>query len=187
MLEGLDVQRIRLEGGAASRTSQQIPHAPQDPLENFLQFKALKNWDRQRGFIAPQTPSPLSDLYVCWRPEAIYLGLDGWDGVEKEYYRGGFIPKDDRALWSVRIGGKEIARARIGAGREAMVNDAAVRVESIPMAAGSAWMTAAMEVPIKVIGKNSFGVGDDIEIESILVGHAGVSRVEWKGKFKLVE
>ncbi len=187
MLEGLDVQRIRLEDGATSRTPQEIPHAPQDPFENFVQFKALKNWDRERGFIAAQTQAPLADLCVCWRPEAIYLGLHGWDGVEKEYYRGGFIPKEDRALWSVRIGGKEIARARIGGGREAMVNNAAVRVESIPMAAGSAWMTAAMEVPIKLIGKNSFGVGDEIEIESILVGHAGVSRVEWRGKFKLVE
>jgi hypothetical protein len=194
MLGRLDVQRMRAEDGAASRTLQErggvsagIPRGPEEPFENFVAFKAMKNWDRERGYIRAQTPAPLADLYVCWRPRAIYLGVHGWDAVEAGYYRSGWVAKEDRAVWSVRVGGKEIARARIGGGREGMVNDAAVKVESIPLNAGSAWMTAGMEVPVKVLERKELGVGDEIELECELVMHGRASRVEWRGKFKLVE
>jgi hypothetical protein len=152
-----------------------------------VHFKAIKNWDRDRGFVKPQSNAPLADLCLCWRPNALYLGVHGWDGIESGYYRGRWVPKEDRAVWTVRIGGKEIARARIGGGREGLVSNPAVRVESVPVEAESAWMTAAMEVPSKVLGGKELGVGDEIELECTLLGHAGVSRVEWKGKFKLIE
>jgi len=187
----LEVQRMKAESAArpthTEQSPQQVPRGPENPFENFVQFKALKNWDRERGFVAAQTPTPLADLYVCWRPGALYLGLHGWDAVEAGYYRGGYIPKEDRAVWSVRIAGREVARARIGAGREGLVNNAAVRVESIPGVAGSAWMTAAMEVPVKVLERKELAAGDEIEIDCALLSHARASRVEWRGKFKLVD
>jgi len=199
MLAELDVQRIKREaepltlpfplsaGAREKEHTQIVPPGPEHPIENFVQFEAMKNWDRERGFVAAQTPMPLADLYVCWRPGAIYLGLHGWDGVEKDYYRGGAVPKEDRALWIVRIGGKPVARARIGGGREGMVNSRIVRVESIPVAPASAWMTAAMEVPAEAVEKNSFDVGDEIEIDCELVTHARAGTVRWKGKLKLLE
>jgi hypothetical protein len=187
MFANLDVRRIKSESSAASRILQGIPRGPENAFEDFVHFKAIKNWDRDRGFVKPQSNAPLADLSLCWRPNALYLAVHGWDGIESGYYRSRWVPKEDRAVWTVRIGGKEIARARIGGGREGLVSNPAVRVESIPVEAESAWMTAAMEVPSKVLGGKELGVGDEIELECTLLGHAGVSRVEWKGKFKLIE
>jgi hypothetical protein len=166
----------------------EIPRSLENPWESFEHFKALKNWDRERGFVAPTSgDAPLADLYLCWKAGALYLGVHGWEGMEAGYYRSGWVPKEDRALWSVRIDRKEVAKARIGGGREGMVNNAAVRVESIPVAATSAWMTAAMEVPVKELGRKELGAGDEIEVECELVSHGRGRRVEWRGRFKLVE
>jgi len=188
MLSKLDVQKLKASPPAARvDASSGIPPAPSDPFENFVQFKALKGWDRERGFVIPASDAPLADLYVCWKPTGLYLGLYGWDLAENGCYRGGLVPKEDRAQWSVRIAGKEIARARIGAGREAMVSEAAMRVESIPVGNPSAWMTAAMEVPAKLLGKDSLTIGDEIELECVLIMHARAQRIEWKGRFRLID
>jgi len=188
MMRSLDVQRIKAGPPAATvDASPGIPPAPANPFDNFVQFKALRNWDRSRGFVKPASGAPLADLYVCWKPSGLYLGVHGWDLAEGGYYRGGSVPKEDRALWSVRIGGKDIAQVRIGAGREAIINESAVRAESIPVASSSPWMTAAMEIPAKVIGKDQFSAGDAVELECVLLSHARASRMEWKGAFTLLE
>jgi hypothetical protein len=42
---------------------------------------ALRNWDRERGFVRPATPHPMGDLYVCWSPSALYVGSFVLDNV----------------------------------------------------------------------------------------------------------
>ncbi|HEV8607065.1 MAG TPA: hypothetical protein VGQ99_17120, partial [Tepidisphaeraceae bacterium] len=187
MLGSLDVQRLRaMPRPARLDASAGVPPAPAEPFADFVPVRAMRNWDRQRGFVRAATSAPLADLYICWKPGAIYLGMHAWDCVEKGYYPSGWAPKEDRALWMVSVAGREIVRARIGGGREAIVNKASVRVESIPVATSSAWNTAAMELPANLLGKNAFAAGDTIELECVLLTHARAYRVEWKGSFKLL-
>ena len=69
-----------------------VPPAPRDPMANFWHMAALKNWDRQHGFVPPATKFPMGDLYICWSPDAIYLGTYVFDIVEPIYYRDKKIP-----------------------------------------------------------------------------------------------
>jgi hypothetical protein len=93
---------------------------------------ALKNWDRERGYVKPASKFPMADLYVCWGAEALYLGLYAQDDVEQESNRDKRVPEEDRAEWTEQAGkpGRTI-RARIGAGAPAVVSEPAVRVTSI--------------------------------------------------------
>ncbi len=187
MLGSLDVQRLKgTPRPVPLDASAGVPPATGDPFADFVPLQALRGWDRQRGIVKPVTNAPLADLYVCWKPSAIYLGMHSWECVETGYYRSGGAPKEDRALWTVSVAGREIVRARIGGGREAIVSTASVRVESIPIAVSSAWNTAAMELPANLLGKNAFAAGDTIELECVLLTHARAYRVEWKGSFKLL-
>jgi hypothetical protein len=62
---------------------------------------ALKHWDRQRGFVPPSSELPIGDLYICWSPAAIQLGLYFWDAIDEHYYANNNVPKIDRPLWTV--------------------------------------------------------------------------------------
>jgi len=92
-----------------------IPRAPRQPLAQFEPGRALQHWDRERGFVKPSSEFPLADLYVCWNRDALFLGLYSLDIVEDAYYHNRFVPKTDRAEWTVRIAGREQpVRARWG-------------------------------------------------------------------------
>lgn len=164
-----------------------VPPAPRDPFADFTPMRALKHWDRERGFVKPASEFPLSDLYLCWNRDALFLGLYAIDMVESAYYRDTPVPKIDRALWTVRSGGRELVRARIGAGREAFVSDARVRVENLSGLDLKVRNLAAMELPAKLLGRDQLKAGDTVELESTLLSHGGVYRVEWKGTFTLRE
>ena len=60
-----------------------VPPAPRDPLGQFTIRRALMGWDRERGFVKPRSEFPVADLYVCWNPQAVYLGLYAQDIVEE--------------------------------------------------------------------------------------------------------
>lgn len=108
-----------------------VPPAPADPFADFAPTRALKHWDRERGFVKATSEFPLGDLYLCWNRDALYLGLYAIDIVEAASYRDSSVPKIDRALWTVAISGREIVRARLGAAREPLVSNPAVRVENL--------------------------------------------------------
>lgn len=101
-----------------SDASQGVPRAPRDPLAHFRPTLALKDWDRERGFVPPNSEFPLADLYVAWSENAIYLGIYAQDVVENAYYRDKMVPVGENAEWTVALAGKEI-RARIGTGAKA--------------------------------------------------------------------
>jgi hypothetical protein len=91
-------------GAPRPDASQGVPSAPRDPFGQFESTLALKAWDRERGFIKPASEFPLADLYVCWKPEAIYLGLLAQDVVEDAFYRDKVVRTGERAEWIVSVG-----------------------------------------------------------------------------------
>ncbi len=164
-----------------------VPPAPPDPLFEFEPTRALKCWDRERGFVKPVSRFPLSDLYLCWTPRALYLGLYSIDIVEKDYYRGGDLPECDRALWTVRVNGRPPVHARLGAGREPQADDSAVRVWGLSGVRLNVRNIAVLEWPVARAGREVWQTGDAVEVECVLDTYARADRVEWKGRFRLAE
>ena len=162
-----------------------VPRAPRDPFANFAATQALRHWDRERGFVKPSSEFPIADLYVCWSPKALYLGLYAFDVIEDAYYRNKSVPKEERALWTVALRDGEAIRARIGAGREAIVNDPGVRLENLSGLNLNVRNVAILELPAERFGRKRFRAGDTINLNSTLLTHAQAYRVEWKGAFKL--
>jgi hypothetical protein len=162
-----------------------IPRAPGDPFANYTGTSALKHWDRERGFIPPSSPHPQADLYTCWSPGALYLGVHALDIVEDAYYRDGRVPKQDRALWTVTVRGREIARARIGANREALVSEPRVRIENLSGLNLQVRNIATMEIPAALLGQTELKPGDTVELNVSLRTHAGAYTMEWKGNYAL--
>lgn len=163
-----------------------IPPAPRDPFAGFAPGLALRHWDRERGFIQPSSEYPVADLYVCWSSAALYVGLYAFDIVEDAYYRNRSIPKNDRALWTVVPAGGQAVRARIGGGREGLVNDPSVRLENQSGLNLDVRNVAVLALPAERFGRKRFRPGETIQLESTLLTHAQAYRVQWKGTFKLV-
>jgi hypothetical protein len=188
MLAALNAAKLK-SNPALSRldASSGIPPAPSDPFADFAPTRALKHWDRERGFVRCETEHPMGDLYACWSPRALYLGLYALDIVESAYYRDSSVPKHDRAVWTTRIDGREIVRARIGAGREPLVNEARVRIENLSGVNLHVRNIAALEIPAKLFGKDELKPGDSLELDCTLLTHCRAYRYDWKGRFTLRE
>jgi hypothetical protein len=166
--------------------SQGIPPAPPNPLADFAPTLALKHWDRERGVVLPASEFPLADLYLCWNKKALYLGLYAQDVVEDTFYRDKVVRAGDRAEWTVAINGtNHLVRARLGAGLEPVVNEAAVRIMNLSGINGNFRNIAGLEVPAKLCGRDRFKVGDVIELTSTFLTHCRSYRVEWRGRFTL--
>ncbi len=161
-----------------------IPRAPANPFANSANREILRGWNRELGFVPCATEFPMAELYVCWSEKSLFLGLHSYDFVEDAYYRNKSVPKADRALWSVTVAGGSL-QARIGAGREPMVNDAEVRLEGQSGMNINVHSIVIMEIPAKRFGKKSFKRGDAIRLETALTTHGRAYRYEWKGDFKL--
>jgi hypothetical protein len=198
--------------------SQGIPPAPADPFARFEVNTALAHWDRERGFVPATSEFPVADLYACWSPQAIYLGLYAWDAIDEHFYAGGYVPKADRAVWTVAPewgrtknegqrtkdepantplplrgvagggdGNSGLIRITLGSGREALINDPKIRVESLSGTKLTVRLIAAIELPASRFGKDKFAAGDTVAFSSRLVTHARAYEVEWQGKFTLAK
>ena len=162
-----------------------VPPAPADPLGDFTIRVALKDWDRERGFVKPTSKFPIADLYVCWDKNSIYLGVYAQDFAEDAYYRNKTIPVEDRAQWIVSVtGNKYPIHMRLGPGA-ATCDESAVHFANLAGVYMNTRNIAAMELPAKLFGKTEFKAGDTIEFGSTFFTHARADRVEWKGKFTL--
>jgi hypothetical protein len=163
-----------------------VPPAPRHPLGQFTIRLALKDWDRERGFVKPVSEFPIADLYVCWSKQAVFLGLYAQDIVEENYYRNKIVPEVDRAEWIISIGetNKSI-HARLGPGGPPICNEPAARIAHLSGVYMDTRNIAALELPAKLFGKERFKAGDTIEFGSVFFTHCQADRVEWKGKFTL--
>jgi hypothetical protein len=178
----------RLRAGAQpppADASSGVPAAPADPYAHFVATEALKHWDRQAGFVRPSSDCPLADLYLCWNPDSLYLGLFAMDVIEPAAYAGKVVPKIDRMLWTVQVDGGSPVAARIGAGREGLVNDPEVRVESLSSPVQDVRTIAILEIPARRLGKSRLAEGDGLSLQSTLVSHGRAYRTDWRGAFTL--
>jgi hypothetical protein len=165
-----------------------VPPAPRDPLGHFTIGLALKDWERERGFVKPASELPVADLYVCWNKQAVYLGLYAQDIAEVNYYRNKMIPEVDRAEWVVSINGAtKPIHARLGPGGPAVCDEPAARLVNLSGIYMSTRNIAALELPAKLFGKKRFNRGDAVEFGSTFFTYCRAERVEWKGKFTLSE
>jgi hypothetical protein len=163
-----------------------VPPAPRNPLGQFTIGLALKEWDRERGFVKPASAWPVADLYICWNKQAIYLGLYAQDIVEDNYYRNKIVPEVDRAQWTVTLGEtNQPIHARFGRGAPAICDEPAVRIVNLSGVYMNTRNIAALELPARLFGKTRFKPGDNIELGSTFFTHCRAERVEWKGKFAL--
>jgi hypothetical protein len=165
-----------------------VPRAPRDPLGQFKIQLALKEWDRERGFVKPISELPVADLYLCWNTQALYLGLYAQDIVEDNYYRNKIVPEVDRAQWHVAIGQtRPPIHVRLGPGGPPACDEPAARVVNLSGVYMNTRNIAALDLPAKLCGKARFKPGDTIELGSTFFTHCRADRVEWKGKFTLRE
>ena len=163
-----------------------VPPAPRNPPGQFTIRLALKDWDRERGFVKPISEFPVADLYVCWSEQAVFLGLYAQDIVEENYYRNKIVPEVDCAEWIISIGetNKSI-HARLGLGGPPICTEPAARIANLSGAHMNTRNIAAIELPAKLFGQDRFKAGDKIEFGSIFFTHCRADRVEWKGEFTL--
>jgi hypothetical protein len=163
-----------------------VPRAPANPLGHFTIRVALKDWDRERGFVKPISELPVADLYICWDKDAVYLGLYAQDFAEVEFYHDKAIPEIDRAEWIIRPGDdKKPIHAQLGPGGPPSCDEPAVRIVNLSGVYMNTRNIAAVKLPAKLFGKTLFKPGDTIEFDSTFFTQARADRVEWKGKFTL--
>ncbi len=129
----------------------------------------------------------MADLYVCWSPKALYVGLYAHDIIEEAYYRGKSVPKGDRAVWTVQSASGEPIRARLGSGREGIASDPEVRLESVSGVNLNVRNIAILELPARKLGRQRLRAGDTLELSSTFLSHGQAYRVEWQGTFKLLD
>ena len=172
--------------GARLDASHGVPRAPRDPLGQFKPLLALKHWDRERGFVKPASEFPLADLYVCWKPGAIYLGLYAQNIEEAAFYRNKTVPEVDRGEWIICIGETNSPiRIRLGSGVTPVCAQSDVRIASVSGAYMSTRTIAAVELPAHRFGRSEFKAGEAIEFASTFFTHCRANRVEWNGRFTL--
>jgi hypothetical protein len=179
--------RSSLQKAVAGASIMAAPVAPADPLNDFHFLRAIKSWDRKRGFVPPVSDNPIGDLYLCWSPEALYLATYVIDVVEPDYYRDGKIPDIDRPLWTVQLDSREPISARVGAGMDPVISGSSADVKSISGLYHDVRCITVLRVEAKHLGKELLRQGDEFEMNSSFVSHGRAYRIEWKGKFRLSE
>jgi hypothetical protein len=162
-----------------------VPPAPPAPMADLRPMQIMQNWDREGGFVRPTSRSPVADLYLCWAPDAVYLGLYAMDTPEADYYRDKQVPEVDRMEWVVHVPGRPNPfRVRLGASRGPSLAGGSVTVAS-PSSSGNVRTMAIMKIPAAMLGRAKLSVGDRLQFISSLLTHARAYRVDWAGQFKL--
>jgi hypothetical protein len=164
------------------------PPAPADPFAKLRFMHARKHWDRERGFVPAASEAPLGDLYICWNPQAVFVGLYVLDPVESEVYTDRVVPEADRAEWTVQLEDGQAITSRIGGAKPAAVtSDPQVRVECPSALDGNPRLIAVMEIPAARCGRERFAAGEKIELQSSLVTHGHTDKYQWTATLPLAK
>jgi hypothetical protein len=184
----LNPTQLKASGAPAlPSASAGIPAAPADPFAKFEFMSALKDWDRERGFVPPSSAHPIGDLYVCWSPGALYLGVYVLDVVDDDLYRSTGVPVEDRGEWRVRLGGQPPVKVLVGYGDPPKVTDDDLRVKSISGLDHNMRSIIVLEYPAGRLGRKQFKPGDSVELDASYTTHGRMHKIEWKGNFPLIE
>ncbi len=163
-----------------------VPPAPINPLGDFTPNRALRRWDRERGFVPASSSSPMADLYFAWEPDALDFGLFALDAAEDAFYRDRRMTEEDRMEWTLQIDGlREPIRLRIGSGLPLRGKPDGVEAISISGKELTVRTVAAVRVPASRLGRVNFQSGDEVSITAVLTTHARAYRVDWSGKMRL--
>ena len=171
----------------SSPLAMRVPPAPAEPMRDFQFMRAIKHWDRVRGFVPPDSQHPTGDLYLCWSPSALYLATYVIDIVEPDYYRDGKIPEIDRALWTLRVNGGEPISVRVGGGKDPVISDPTLGIKSISGLYHDVRCITVIELNSQYLGKKNLQPGDQIELNTSFVSHGRAYRVDWRGALTLSE
>lgn len=88
-------------------------NVPGDP------YDGLKEWDRRRCYVRPESSDTIADLYVMKRADGLYIGLYCMDYVDRSLYAGNQVPEIDRCRLRVWLKGTERPiDVRFGGGKQ---------------------------------------------------------------------
>jgi hypothetical protein len=164
-----------------------VPPAPTDPLGKFTTMTALKTWDRELGFVPSSTENAVGDCYICWTPAALYLATYVIDVAEPAYYKSGEIPEADRAEWKVQLNGNAEITALVGAGKDSVIDNPAVRIASLSGTDHNVRCITAIEVPVSQLGTERLAPGDRISLKSSFNTLGRAKHMEWNRELELVK
>ncbi|RYG36916.1 hypothetical protein EON81_08285 [bacterium] len=146
------------------------PPAPADPM------KGLKDWRRERALVAPSSGDPFGDLYVVWKPDALYLGMYAMDYMDESLYVAGRIPQIERPTWTVRRFGKPFTVRYGGKDQKATVDRPDLQIAELP---GLKFTTI-----VRVPGK--FSAGKRIDLKVDLASHSRAEQMGWQRSVRLI-
>ena len=184
---GIDASELHARGARRRPdASAGVPPAPAEPLGSFQPNVALREWDRERGFVRPASATPVVDLYICWSPDALHLGILAMDPEEAVHYRDGRMPEIDRMEWTIDLGlpGGPI-RLRLGANLPPSGAPEGITARCISGPGLRTRVVAAVSVPARLLGRPGLAPGDAIEFASAVTTQARAYRTEWKGRFEI--
>lgn len=179
------------EAGHASRldAGHGVPPAPADPAGHWRPFEALREWDRERGFIPASSEAPFADLYLAWNPSGIWVGLYAMDMSERDYYRNRVVPEIDRMRWRVKINGMDPELdIRIGTALPGVHEElGTLGYAEFRTLAHDTRAIAVAHIPVTALECEELKSGDVVRIESVLDAQARAGQVTWKGQLRLAE
>jgi hypothetical protein len=181
---GLHAQPLALRSDARGG----VPRAPQEPLAHWKPREALQDWDRERGFVPPQSTAPIADMYLCWNEDAVYVGLYAMDVVEADFYKDKKVPEIDRTEWTLQLSAQDQPiRIRLGAGRKPVVQSGMLDPSSVSCLDDGVRTVAVVKLPCALFGKAKLQSGDTLRFSSRLQTLARAYTVTWAGTFRLAE
>ncbi len=177
----LDLHALHSQAHVAPRSANCVPRAAGDPLRDFTYLRALVSWDRVAGYIEPSTRHAVADLYACWRPEALYLGLHSMGFLEAAAYRAGEVPECDRSLWTIRFGSpSRTVHIRFGSGRTPVSSSADVRVVASEPTKDHIRSVVAVVLPASLFRVRELTAGMSITLDAALDTAGRCDHVRWR-------
>jgi hypothetical protein len=179
---GLDLHALHARA-AGEPLRHHVPRGPGDPLADFTYHKAMLNWDRVSGYIEPSTKHAVADLYACWTPEGLYLGMHSMGLLENLAFRDNAVPECDRSLWTLRYGKPaRTVEVRFGSGRPPAPNAPEVRVVS---AEDGVRNVVAAVLPASAFGAAALRPGMVLSLDVALDTAGRCDHVRWKTRLRL--
>jgi hypothetical protein len=159
--------------GAKTQAIVRIPPACSDARAG------LGNWDTQQARIGGTVGEiPFADLLASWDKDCLYLAISCNRFVDSELYAAQDLPKRSEQLeWKISLGNKLPAtRIYFGVGEE--VPDAEPAVNCRSWSNGTRYV-ALVAIPVGRLGRDTFKVGDQLELHAMLADRREGSKMTW--------